>query len=445
MRISSFIALIAIVSYLVVGQLMYFAGINSALLIPSAISILLWVIVIGKFKNSVVLNSRKIKLPLVFPILLFIFFVVLSAIINHVAVIALIASYKNILLLSVYFAISLCFVAVEKTESIIKWLFAITFAQIPFVLYQYFIIAPRRVSAARGNTAEASWDAVVGSFGGDPMGGGASGSMAFTIVSACILAFALWKRKLITGKKLAGVFIATGICLAFSEVKFVVVLFPIGMLILSLPLLIKKPVVALFSMFMISIAMVGLLNLYGTVHYEAAGVAQKDSFEDVLDAAFGYSTDSELISHTGEMGRSAAFVFWWDKGFLPDVVHGFFGYGPGASRSQSTFAVGEIASQYSFAIDRSLGVVLLWDVGLLGFFAFVSILISSSILAYKTALHTLNPTRKAILEATSAMLAMLILMIPYSREILEVPALTFMMMMLLGYTAQANVLRQFSK
>ena len=435
----------AIVSYLVVGQLVYFAGINSALLIPSAISILLWVIVIGKFKNSVVLNSRKIKLPLVFPILLFIFFVVLSAIINHVAVIALIASYKNMLLLSVYFAISLCFVAVEKIESIIKWLFPITFAQIPFILYQHFIIAPRRVSAARGNTAEASWDAVVGSFGGDPLGGGASGSMAFTIISACMLAFALWKRRLITGQKLAGVFIATGICLAFSEVKFVVVLFPVGMLILSLPLLIKKPVVALFSMFMISIAMVGLLYLYGTVHYEAAGVAQKDSFEDVLDAAFGYSTDNDLISDTGEMSRTGAYTFWWNKGFLPDVVHGFFGYGPGASRSQSTFAVGEIASRYSFAIDRSVGVVLLWDIGLLGFMSYVFIMISSVILAYKTALHTLNPTRKAILEATSAMLAMLILMVPYSLEILEVPALTFMMMMLLGYTAQANVLRQFSK
>lgn len=445
MRISSFIALIAIVSYLVVGQLMYFAGINSALLIPSAISILLWLIVIGKVKNSVVLNSRKIKQSLLFPICSFIFFVVLSAIANHVTVIALIASYKNILLLSVYFAISLCFVAVEKTESIIKWLFPITFAQIPFVLYQHFIIEPRRVSAARGNTAEASWDAVVGTFGGDPLGGGASGSMAFTIVSACILAFALWKRRLIPSSTLVGVFIATGICLAFAEVKYVTILFPVGMLILSLPLLIKKPVVALFSMFMISIAMVGLLYLYGTVHYEAAGVAQKDSFEDVLDAAFGYSTDNDLISDTGEMSRTGAFVFWWDNGFVPDVVHGFIGYGPGASRSQSTFAVGEIASKYPFTIDRSVGVVLLWDVGLLGFFAFISIMISSVILAYKTSRYSLNPTRKAILEATSAMLAMLILMVPYSREILEVPALTFMMMMLLGYTAQANVLRQFSK
>ena len=392
MRISSFIALIAIVSYLVVGQLMYFAGINAALLIPSALAILLWVVVVAKLKNSVVLNSRRIKLPLVFPILLFVCFVSLSAIVNHVSILELIASYKNILLLlSIYFCIALCFVAIEKTEMMIKWLFLITYAQIPFVLYQYFIIVPRRVSVAAGNTAEASWDAVVGSFGGDPMGGGASGSMAFTIVSACILAFALWKRRLIPSSTLVVVFITTGICLAFAEVKYVTILFPVGMLILSLPLLIKKPVVALFSMFMISIAMVGLLYLYGTVHYEAAGVAQKDSFEDVLDAAFGYSTDNDLISDTGEMSRTGAYTFWWNKGFLPDVVHGFFGYGPGASRSQSTFAVGEIASRYSFAIDRSVGVVLLWDIGLLGFMSYVFIMISSVILAYKTALHTLNP------------------------------------------------------
>lgn len=435
----------AIVSYLVVGQLMYFAGINSALLIPSAISILLCVVVVGKAKNSVVLNSRKIKIPLVFPIFSFLFFIVLSAIANHVPIMALIASYKNLLLLSIYFAIALCFCMIEKTETMIKWLFPITYAQIPFVLYQHFIIEPRRVSAARGSVAEASWDAVVGTFGGDPLGGGASGSMAFTIISACILAFALWKRKLISNSKLAGLFAATGVCLAFAEVKFVVVLFPVGMLILSFPLLVKKPIVAIFSMLMISGAMFGLLYLYGTLHYEAVGVAQKDSFDDILESAFGYSTDTDLISTTGEMGRTAAFTFWWDNGFLTDVVHGLFGYGPGASRSQSTFAVGEIASRYPFAIDRSLGAVLLWDIGLLGFLAFLSILISAVITAYTTAKHILNPARKAILEATSAILAILILMIPYSREILEVPALTFMMMVLLGYTAQVSVLRQSAK
>ena len=435
----------AIVSYLVVGQLMYFAGIKSALLIPSAIAVILWIVVVGKVRNSVVLNSRKIKIPLTFPIMLFVFFILLSAVANDVSILSIIASYKNILLLSVYVSIAFCFINIEKTEAIIKWIFIITYIQVPFVLYQHFIIVPRRVATARGSVGEASWDAVVGSFGGDPMGGGASGSMAFTIVSACILAFALWKRRLIPSSTLVVVFITTGICLAFAEVKYVTILFPVGMLILSLPLLIKKPVVALFSMFMISIAMVGLLYLYGTVHYEAAGVAQKDSFEDVLDAAFGYSTDNDLISDTGEMSRTGAFVFWWDNGFVPDVVHGFIGYGPGASRSQSTFAVGEIASKYPFTIDRSVGVVLLWDVGLLGFFAFISIMISSVILAYKTSRYSLNPSRKAILEASSAILAMLVLMIPYSLEILEVPALTFMMMLLWGYIAQANILWQSAK
>ena len=133
------------------------------------------------------------------------------------------------------------------------------------------------------------------------------------------------------------------------------------------------------------------------------------------------------------------------NGFVPDVVHWFICYGPGASRSQSTFAVGEIASKYPFTIDRSVGVVLLWDVGLLGFFAFISIMISSVILAYKTSRYSLNPSRKAILEASSAILAMLVLMIPYSLEILEVPALTFMMMLLWGYIAQANILWQSAK
>ena len=72
-------------------------------------------------------------------------------------------------------------------------------------------------------------------------------------------------------------------------------------------------------------------------------------------------------------------------------------------------------------------------------------MISSVILAYKTSRYSLNPSRKAILEASSAILAMLVLMIPYSLEILEVPALTFMMMLLWGYIAQANILWQSAK
>lgn len=445
MRISSLIALMAIVSYLVVGQLMYFAGIKSALLIPSAIAVILWIVVVGKVRNSVVLNSRKIKIPLTFPIMLFVFFILLSAVANDVSILSIIASYKNILLLSVYVSIAFCFINIEKTEAIIKWIFIITYIQVPFVLYQHFIIVPRRVATARGSVGEASWDAVVGTFGGDPLGGGASGSMGFTVVSACIMAFALWRRRLILGSTMVKVLVVTGICLAFAEVKFVVVLFPVGVFILSFPLILKKPVATLFSMSIISVAMIGLIYLYSATHYEAVGVVQNDSFEDMWESTFGYATDNDLISDTGEMSRTGAFVFWWDNGFVPDVVHGFIGYGPGASRSQSTFAVGEIASKYPFTIDRSVGVVLLWDVGLLGFFAFISIMISSVILAYKTSRYSLNPSRKAILEASSAILAMLVLMIPYSLEILEVPALTFMMMLLWGYIAQANILWQSAK
>ena len=122
MRISSLIALMAIVSYLVVGQLMYFAGIKSALLIPSAIAVILWIVVVGKVRNSVVLNSRKIKIPLTFPIMLFVFFILLSAVANDVSILSIIASYKNILLLSVYVSIAFCFINIEKTEAIIKWI-----------------------------------------------------------------------------------------------------------------------------------------------------------------------------------------------------------------------------------------------------------------------------------------------------------------------------------
>lgn len=431
------LVLMSITVCLVIGQLMYFGGINQALWLAYGLGALLFIHVPGAYLRSPFVSSTKTEVPLLPLIGAFVLFVLISIAINVPPPLQAIVGSKNLLALwSVFLIIALFAVPAAQIEKLFKWLLPLAFLQLPFVLYQYFVVAANRSN--RGGRSGVSWDAIVGSFGGDPNSGGASGVMAFSLVLSCLLVIALWRKHLFSGVKVVAVLAVAGVCIALAEVKVVVVLLPIGIAVVALPSLVKKPLTAIGAVIITLALMVCLLYVYDSMHYAAAG-QQAKSLSDLMDKAFGYSLDSQYINFvTGEMGRMAALSFWWNEGFLTDPLHGLFGYGPGASRI-SSFATGEVARLYSFGIDRSAATQLLWDVGLAGFLSFSLVLVWGSTLAYKAARRCADlPARQATLEVTSAMLVMMLLMLPYGRDLLEVPALGFFMMVGLGYAAQVT-------
>lgn len=429
------IAVQAVVACLIVGQVMYFGRINQALWLPYGLGLLLFIRLPGSYLTSPFASKKYLGIPLLPAVLSFVVLVFVSIGFNLPSAIQAVVGGKNLLVLwSIYLAIALFSVSPEQIEKLFKWLIPLAFIQLPFVLYQYFFVASKRSN--RGGSFGVSWDAIVGSFGGDPNSGGASGVMAFALIMACLLGIALWRKKLFSSVGLISVVIVAGFCIALAEVKVVVVLLPLGVSIIALPFLLKRPLAALAALAVTFTLMLGLLYGYDNMHYAQAG-QQSKSLSDLIDKAFGYSLDADFINfQTGEMGRMAAIAFWWNEGFLPDLLHGLFGYGPGSSRI-STIAIGEMASRYPFGIDRSAATQLLWDVGLLGFLSFSSILLLGSIKAYRLALRQDSlPKRQAMLEMTSAMLFLMFVMLPYGRELLEVPAMGVFMMIGLGYVAQ---------
>lgn len=430
----------AVMVFLVIGQLMYFAGINQALWVAFGIAGLLFFRIPSVYLNSPIAKTR-LGLPLLFPLLFFFFVFVVSIAINAPPMLQIIVGGKNLVMFwSVFMVIALFAISFSTTERLFRYLIPMVFLQIPFVLYQYFIVAPKRSNA--GGRMGVSWDAIVGGYGGDPSSGGASGTMAFMLILGILLAISLYRYKQMSMKLLGAVVVCALFCVALAEVKVVVVLLPVGIAILYWKDLVRRPLKAVVSLFMALVVGLGILVLYEQVHPAAPG-QQAHDISSLLDRDFGYSLDSRLINmETGEMGRNAAIVFWWDEGFKRDPLRGVLGYGPGASRSASSLAVGEVARKYHFGIDRSAATQLLWDIGLAGFGGYVFIMISGICLALRNATACTSATGKAVLEAAAAGLAMGIIMLPYSRDVLEVPATSFLIVFLLGMAAQAEILRR---
>lgn len=424
--------------YLVIGQLMYFANINQALWIPYGLGILLFLRLPSAYIHSPY-ASTNLGFPLNLSLSFYFLVFLLSIALNATPVFQVLVGGKNLVILWSYFLlIALFAIPFTTTEKFVRMLIWVALIQLPFVVYQYFFVAADRKYGA-------AWDAIVGSFGGSQLSGGASGTMAYMLLLAVLIAIGLNRHRQINRMFLLVIGLTAGVSISMAEVKVAPLLLMIGLAVVYRKTVIRNPVAALFGAITVVALGLGLLVAYDKTHNADTGQESRD-IPDLLDKTFGYSLDTQFINlETGEMGRNAALVFWWDKGFLPDPLRGLLGYGPGSSRSSSHFAVGQIARKYSFGIDRSAATQLLWELGLAGFLAFTYVLLKGAKLALRASNAASSPVSVAVLEAAAAGLFMAIFMLPYSRDVLEVPALGFTIMLLLGLAVQADVLRRLGR
>lgn len=423
---------LALLCFVIVGQLMYFANIGQAVLIPYGVALALFVLIPGLYFSALNKHPNGLRIPNGPLLVGYGICIVFSALINLSSPLQVLVGGKSLFAFaSVLLIVTLTFNRMRMFKLMPRFLLWLVIFQLPFVLYQFFFVAKNRKSAGAEGV---SWDAVVGAFGGDPMSGGASGVLAYFVVLAVVVVFTFYKlgcfsRKLMTLAVIAGI-----ICVGLAEVKLVVILMPLAFVILSSSLIKKYPVRTFFSLIFGVVLAVSVIYSYAFIHY-----ADKNNGNfttaDLIDYTFGYSTDPEHINYeTKEMGRVAAISFWYSEGFVKDPIRGFFGYGPGASRAKSNFAPGEVASRYPFYIDRSAATQMLWDIGLIGLLVFILINIRAMMWALRMASdHNLGDEYdRAGLQVCAVAIGLVLLMIPYGRDVLEVPSLAFFNMFVLG-------------
>lgn len=426
---------VVVASLLIVGQAMYFAGLGQAVWIPFGLGLLLYFRVPMAYASSPFATTRNSP-PLAYAVLAFIGVVVLSLLINAAPVLQAVRAAKSYLLLwSLFFLVAYWGVSLDTLGRIWRFCIAVALLQLPLVLYQYFFVAAGRSN--QGGRLGLSWDAIVGGFGGDPMGGGASGTMAWFLVFVLVFCVALYRRQLI-GKPLLGAVLAvSGVCIGLAEVKVVVVLLPLGMAALLIPYLSKRPVTAVFGLLLSLIGAFALLVLYGYLRSKT-GQINLDAVELLTDA-FWYSLDPRYINYvTGEMGRLASVVHWWQENGLDDPVHTLFGHGPGASAYSALFGAGEEARRYPFQINRSTLSIFLWDIGIVGITCYLFIIVGGMRHALAAARSPASGAfQSATLEAIFGGLFMTLVMLPYGKDVTEVPAFGVLLMLFLGYVSQS--------
>ena len=427
-----------ILSFLVVGQLTYFLDINQAIWIPYLLSLIFFIKVFSLIKTDRLLMDSS-STPLMGVVFTFLGILILSAIVNQTSPLQVIIGSRNyIFMLGVFFVVAHLAVSLEWVDRLWNKLIFVVVFQIPIVLYQAFIIVPRRI--VEGGVSSTPWDSVVGGFGGEPFGGGASPALAVFSAISVVYFSSLYKRSLITKSKYLVLLLLISPSLVLAEIKVITVLLPTGLGLLYIDRLKKDPFKFFVFSFLTIIILIALLVGY---EYQKTNNNQKSlDLEYILDKTFTNQFDSSLINlERGEIGRIASLAHWWrENGFL-SPVQTLIGHGPGSTKKTPMF-IGSVAKKYYYInISRTLAGDLLWQYGFVGLMLFLYLIFKASYLSFRALKSSQFDSKKeANIETTYISLVLFAIMLFHSTAVISVAPIALMMLFLIGYSVMLSKL-----
>jgi hypothetical protein len=311
--------------------------------------------------------------------------------------------------------------------------------QWPVAMYQRFIVAARRHDTA-------AWDSVVGTFGGDPSGGGNSAAMAFVCcVAVAVLALRMRDKQL---KVVVGVPMLL-LCMApiaLAEVKAAFVWLTVVFLILTWQYFRREPIRAIGSALIGFILLAGLGFIYVAAYKDQMGTST--TLESIYDKQIKYSVDpNEFSSQYKRLGRVTSLVYWWSQhDVTTNPVEMLFGHGLGASRSVSSLGTSQLARRLPFAVDGTAASALLWDVGLLGCLSFVLVLAAAGLGSLRLSRDLKMPLEwRETTVLSSIVLLSLLVGILYNKDAIDNASLQILLMFALGQFLIARRLIERSK
>lgn len=429
---------LVVLSFIVAGQLTYFAHFDKAIWFPFLLGALLLVRFPLDRMQAGVQSARERganpKAPEAITFFLSVFFAALvaSTLINASPFLQIFVSSKEYLFLwGLYLVLAAGLVKPELVIRIwaaLPWLMLL---QLPLIIYQRFVVLPSRIGMG------AAWDAVVGAFGGDQLGGGASGAMGLFCVIGIVTVVARWRQALIPGWQALLLGFSGILSIGLAEIKFMILLLPIAFGLLLVRELVRRPIRALLLITIAVVLSVGILLAYKYQYGQHP--KHRQTTREYVEAMFKQNADPDFVNmRTHQIGRIASIVFWYREHDISDPMHLLLGHGAGSSRT-GVFVIGEAQKHYIFQLTRSAVGILLWETGLIGTLSYIAMLG----LAYLTLFRQSGePWRTAESRSTLASMAVAIAMlaasIPYDTGLMLGHQMQVLLILCLGFAAMMN-------
>ena len=415
-----------VLTFLVAGPLQYFAHISKAFWLPYLFGALLFlrlpidVMAAQKPVGSALAADNSLKKWI------FVFFAVtaFSTAVNAPPVLQVLLALKEYLFLWSFLVVLGLGLASSRyfdgTWKAMLWLVPL---HIPVVLYQRFAVVPGRTDAA-------SFDAVVGLFGGTPEAGGATGGMGLFLLFTWMLAISLWREGRLRTSAMTGIGITVLVSVLLADIKFVILLLPFALALLYRRELLRRP----FRVIAIIVATLVIAGGLATAYqWQFARQGEFGGPFGYIERAIEKNSDNDFYNaSTGEIGRVASLNHWWRRHGTDDPVGLFLGHGIGASR-YGTVPGTEAVKSLFYRIDRSTAAVYLWETGLLGIAAFLGFLLATARLAGRLSRDArLGKEERAVLAAIEPMFLLQPAVIIYDVQLSAFPQMQLLLMLMAG-------------
>lgn len=423
-----------------IGLVQYFTGELAVLWLPFFMTMLMAGFLVLQTRYEPVRLDAQEAIVLT----LYLSFVVLagiSTLFQGGALITLIGFKNEIALSLVMLCLLLGFCRESQIYQVTRGLYWIFYIQFPVALYQLIFVVPQRV-ALRGE--EEKWDSVVGTFGGDPMGGGNTAAMGLFCLLIMLLKVSEYKHGLTSFKNMALHIMLGFVMCIIGEVKFVILLSPLLLgWVWIMPSWVKEAskvnLAVLVSILAAMVLLIGLAIVILAYSYTAAyGIDMAENPFTVFFDSLSYIFDPNFILPGGEIGRFTTLTFWLQHNDLSGLPGTLFGYGLNATNSGSFLSPGFLNQIYNLTLDSTAMSMLLWEVGLVGTLIFIGLFVYILKVVQPEPLLSVDQIDKQDLQLLSFAPAFnvfsiaCLLSIPYSQILMIVPMLQFLFYLSLG-------------
>lgn len=307
----------------------------------------------------------------------------------------------------------------------LKALLAIALLQLPFALFERFILVPLRggIESAGGEAT----DVVAGTMGANLQGGSPNSIMVFFVLLAFTFVVARWKEQLLSTGKACLLSALLLLPLALGETKIVIVLLPMIAVLLLMKDIQREPSKFMPVLLLMLVLTFGLAYMYVYLMLES-------TFIEALEGVMKYNIQ-EMGYGKLLLNRTTVLTFWAGLHDWSNPITFLFGHGLGSSYGAG-FDAGHMAQLYpKYGINLTTISTLLWDLGVVGLMLYISILAVAWLQMGRIEKHTTDPQLRADSLSIRVGIALCVVFLMYSDSQINLIVHEIIIAVMLGYGA----------